>query len=202
MSLIKCVYSIQNFYNFYSTSIIFIINGIYKNVPFVKMAECFKVIMIYKPKGKVKVIIYFCYLYLIPNYTLGVILICTYRFGSFRLVEGCSLFVLNLLYLDKFIIIFVFSNYGISALVEIEWNRLHIPNVLRIFWAIRVLEQTLFLVTDMESKNKTMYGAIKYLLIKGCDTFTAVLGMTSFVSYFCHYLGAFFQWVKKSMWKI
>jgi len=80
--------------------------------------------------------------------------------------------------------------------VEIEWNRLHIPNVLRIFWAIRVLEQILYLVTDKEIKNETMYGAMKYLLIKGCDTFTAVLGMTSFVSYFCHYIGAFFQWVK------
>lgn len=77
-----------------------------------------------------------------------------------------------------------------------EWSRLNIPNVLRIFWAIRVLEQILYLLTDIEIKNETMYGAVKYLLIKGCDTFTAVLGMTSFVSYFCHYIGAFFQWVK------
>lgn len=92
---------------------------------------------------------------------------------------------------------FCFSNYGISSLVEGEWNRLNIPNVLRIFWAIRVLEQTLYLLTDVEIKNETMYGAMKYLLIKGCDTFTAVLGMTSFVSYVCHYIGAFFQWVKK-----
>lgn len=92
--------------------------------------------------------------------------------------------------------VFFTSNYGISTLVEMEWSRLNIPNVLRIFWAIRVLEQILYLLTDIEIKNETMYGAVKYLLIKGCDTFTAVLGMTSFVSYFCHYIGAFFQWVK------
>lgn len=87
------------------------------------------------------------------------------------------------------------SNFGISALIENEWNRLNIPNVLRIFWSIRVLEQTLYLLTDIEIKNQPMFEAIKYLLVKGCDTFTAVLGMTSFVSYFCHYIGAFFQWV-------
>lgn len=77
-----------------------------------------------------------------------------------------------------------------------EWNRLNIPSVLRIFWAIRVLEQTLYLLTNKEIKNETMYSGIKYLLIKGCDTFTAVLGMTSFVSYFCHFIGTFFQWVR------
>lgn len=88
------------------------------------------------------------------------------------------------------------SNYGLTTLFEIEWNRINIPSVLRIFWAIRVLEQILYLLTDIEIQNETVYGAIKYLLIKGCDTFTAVLGMTSFVSYFCHYIGAFFQWVK------
>ncbi|XP_001943793.2 protein TRC8 homolog [Acyrthosiphon pisum] len=87
------------------------------------------------------------------------------------------------------------NNYGISALVEVEWTRLKIPSVLRIFWAIRVLEQILYLLTDMEIQNETLFGAVKYLLVKGCDTFTAVLGMTSFVSYFCHYIGVFFQWV-------
>lgn len=101
---------------------------------------------------------------------------------------------IRLVYL--YLMYFFASNYGISSLVEMEWNRLNIPNVLRIFWSIRVLEEILYMLTDMETKNETMYGAIKYLLIKGCDTFTAVLGMTSFVSYFCHYIGAFFQWVK------
>ncbi|XP_050435760.1 protein TRC8 homolog [Adelges cooleyi] len=89
----------------------------------------------------------------------------------------------------------IINNFGISALLENEWNRLNIPNVLRIFWSIRVLEQTLYLLTDTQVQNQTIFDAVKYLLIKGCDTFTAVLGMTSFVSYFCHYIGAFFHWV-------
>ncbi|XP_050533688.1 protein TRC8 homolog isoform X2 [Daktulosphaira vitifoliae] len=89
----------------------------------------------------------------------------------------------------------IINNFGISAFLENEWNRLNIPIVLRIFWSMRVLEQTLYLLTDVDVKNESMFDLIKYLLIKGCDTFTAVLGMTSFVSYFCHYIGAFFQWV-------
>lgn len=35
----------------------------------------------------------------------------------------------------------------------------------------------------------------KMLLVGGCDTIVAVLGMTSVVSYLCYYLGCLFQWV-------
>lgn len=77
-----------------------------------------------------------------------------------------------------------------------EWNRLNIPTVLRLFWAFRVMEQILYLLTDIEIINETVYGVIKILLIKGCDTCIAVLGMTSFFSYFSYYIGNFFQWVK------
>jgi E3 ubiquitin-protein ligase RNF139 len=61
---------------------------------------------------------------------------------------------------------------------------------------MRVLEQMAYLLTQKEIKNETLFKVIKYLLIKGCNTFTAVLGMTSFVSYFFHYLGAFIRWVR------
>eukprot|EP00102_Acyrthosiphon_pisum_P026006 XP_016663216.1 PREDICTED: protein TRC8 homolog [Acyrthosiphon pisum] len=84
---------------------------------------------------------------------------------------------------------------NVVEVLEVEWNRLNISSVLRMFWALRVLEQILYLITDMEIQNETLFGVVKNVLIKGCDTFTAVLGMTSFVSYFCHYIGAFFQWM-------
>lgn len=77
-----------------------------------------------------------------------------------------------------------------------EWFRLKIPSVLRMFWAIRVLIQFLYMSTNTETKNLTFFETMKYLLIKGCDTCTAVLGMTSCLSYFCNNIGAFFQWVK------
>jgi len=35
----------------------------------------------------------------------------------------------------------------------------------------------------------------KSLLSQGCETMTAVLGMTSIVSYIVHYLGCLFQWM-------
>ncbi|XP_029341519.1 protein TRC8 homolog [Acyrthosiphon pisum] len=87
------------------------------------------------------------------------------------------------------------NNFGIFNLVETEWFRLKIPSVLRMFWAIRVLIQILYLSTNEEIKNLTFFETVKYLLIKGCNTCTAVLGMTSFISYFCDNIGAFFQWV-------
>jgi len=89
-----------------------------------------------------------------------------------------------------------FSDQGIFPLVRVEWNRLKIPSVLRMFWTIRVLIQILYLSTNTEIKNLTVFETVKYLLIKGCNTYTAVLGITSFISYFYDRIGAFFQWVK------
>ncbi|XP_060858690.1 protein TRC8 homolog [Metopolophium dirhodum] len=89
----------------------------------------------------------------------------------------------------------ILNDYGIFTLVEMEWYRLEIPSVLRMFWAIRVLIQFLYLSINTEIKNSTLFETVKYLSIKGCDTCTAVLGMTSILSYFCNNIGAFFQWV-------
>ncbi|CAI6352635.1 unnamed protein product [Macrosiphum euphorbiae] len=84
---------------------------------------------------------------------------------------------------------------GIFPLVRVEWNRLKIPSVLRIFWTIRVLIQILYLSTNTEIKNLTVFETVKYLLIIGCNTCLAVLGITSFISYFSDKIGAFFKWV-------
>lgn len=35
---------------------------------------------------------------------------------------------------------------------------------------------------------------LQKLLVDGCDTLTAVLGMTSVISIICHYIGKMFQW--------
>ncbi|KAL4135689.1 hypothetical protein QTP88_007285 [Uroleucon formosanum] len=87
------------------------------------------------------------------------------------------------------------NNHGIFVLVETEWNRLKISSVLRMFWAIRLLIQILYLLTNTEIKNLTLFETVKYLLITGCDTWVVVLGMTSIISYFCNNIAAFFRWV-------
>nr|CAD7200372.1 unnamed protein product [Timema douglasi]CAD7417224.1 unnamed protein product [Timema poppensis] len=98
------------------------------------------------------------------------------------------------------------SNYGISALVETEWVRLNVPTVLRTFWILRVLEHFLGFLAEHHGiqGNHSLYSLVvvgnlwtvtKTLLVSGCETVTAVLGMTSIVSYICHYIGCFFQWV-------
>ncbi|KAL4710817.1 hypothetical protein ACJJTC_010940 [Scirpophaga incertulas] len=100
------------------------------------------------------------------------------------------------------------SNYGLSALVETEWMRLNIPCVLRVFWVVRVSEHAILLLmdnydddTDESIKVSTLLAVqslasmAKSLLVTGCETITAVLGMTSVISFFCHYIGNFFQWI-------
>ncbi|XP_076547005.1 TRC8 ring finger protein [Osmia lignaria lignaria] len=88
------------------------------------------------------------------------------------------------------------SNYGLSALVETEWIRLNVPCVLRTFWILRVGGQVVQILSNHYDEEDFTYTLmIKTLLVNGCETLTAVLGMTSIISFICHYIGCFFQWV-------
>ncbi|CAG9834111.1 unnamed protein product [Diabrotica balteata] len=91
------------------------------------------------------------------------------------------------------------SNFGMSALVESEWLRLNVPEVLRTFWMLRVLENAaIFYLSgywDIDDGHSPYFRLMKYLMVTGCDTLTAVLGITSVVSCMCNFIGKFFQWV-------
>lgn len=85
------------------------------------------------------------------------------------------------------------SNFGLSALVENEWQRLNVPCVLRAFWSIRILDQLVTLLITSENVDLGFTQTMQNLLVSGCETLTAVLGMTSIISLICHYIGKLFQ---------
>ncbi|XP_011497088.1 PREDICTED: protein TRC8 homolog [Ceratosolen solmsi marchali] len=88
------------------------------------------------------------------------------------------------------------SNYGLSAFAEMQWTRLRVPSVLRTFWILRVTEQVIQIMnSNNDEEHLNYYVIIKTLMINGCETLTAVLGMTSIISFICHYIGSFFQWI-------
>ncbi|XP_011331071.1 protein TRC8 homolog isoform X2 [Ooceraea biroi] len=88
------------------------------------------------------------------------------------------------------------GDYGFSALAETEWMRLNVPCVLRTFWMLRMGEQVIqILGNHYDHDTFNYYVMIRTLLVNGCETLTAVLGMTSIISFICHYIGCFFQWV-------
>uniref|UniRef100_A0A1Q3F649 Putative e3 ubiquitin-protein ligase n=2 Tax=Culex tarsalis TaxID=7177 RepID=A0A1Q3F649_CULTA len=84
------------------------------------------------------------------------------------------------------------SNFGISALIENEWQRLNVPCVLRAFWTLRLLEQLVSLLVASDVPLR-FAATVQSLLVSGCETLTAVLGMTSIISLICHYIGKAFQ---------
>lgn len=92
----------------------------------------------------------------------------------------------------------VITNMGMAPLLEAEWIRLNVPEVLRTFWMLRVMEQTrVFFVSgywNEDDGDSPYYRLLKYLMVTGCDTVTAVLGITSIVSFICNYIGKIFQW--------
>ncbi|CAD6993734.1 protein TRC8 homolog isoform X2 [Ceratitis capitata] len=87
------------------------------------------------------------------------------------------------------------SNFGLSALIENEWQRLNVPSVLRVFWTIRIGQEFISIVLLSDSTTTiSFFPTMQKLLVDGCETLTAVLGMTSIISVICHYIGRAFQW--------
>lgn len=89
--------------------------------------------------------------------------------------------------------------FGVINLVRNVWyhpRMFRISTVLRLFWVTRVLIQILHNQAYIELHNETLFGAVKYLLVQGSDTFTAVLGMACWLSFFCKCIHQVFLWVK------
>jgi E3 ubiquitin-protein ligase RNF139 len=83
-------------------------------------------------------------------------------------------------------------NFGLSALVENEWQRLNVPCVLRAFWSLRIAIH--FITISLTADAPLAFAATaQKILVTGCETLTAVLGMTSIISLICHYIGKAFQ---------
>ena len=111
---------------------------------------------------------------------------------------------------------YICRTYGLQTFLESEWSRLHVPTVLRLFCLSRLayhiigvmfMEVSTLLPTSdsehepnitiaIEKDNVTVPYSMeylteicRYLLISGCDTIIALLGMTSVVSYISHFIG-------------
>uniref|UniRef100_A0AAG5CR87 RING-type domain-containing protein n=1 Tax=Anopheles atroparvus TaxID=41427 RepID=A0AAG5CR87_ANOAO len=84
------------------------------------------------------------------------------------------------------------GNFGIATLIENEWQRLNVPCVLRVFWTLRLAEHLISLLMSSEAPLR-FAATVQSLLVSGCETLTAVLGMTSIISLICHYIGKMFQ---------
>lgn len=95
------------------------------------------------------------------------------------------------------------SAIGVQAFVEDQWNRLRVPQVLRLFCLLRILYQISCYISwpwhekppqlnstdDVISENMTLIA--QNMLVRSCETVVALLGTTSIISYIAHYVGLF-----------
>lgn len=65
---------------------------------------------------------------------------------------------------------------------------------LYIFAIHRIMQGSYALLTTEAEQQLHFFPAIEKLLVDGCETLTAVLGMTGVISMICHYIGRGFQW--------
>lgn len=67
---------------------------------------------------------------------------------------------------------------GVLGFLEVQWGRLHVPQVLRLFWVFRLGGQALRLSLAQVPLDE----ALCELAVRGCDTAVALLGMASVVA--------------------
>lgn len=136
----------------------------------------------------------------------------------------------------------IVRHYGIYTLIENQWSRLHVPQVLRVFWLTRLVEQALVMIVNSNTSkhdsnavpissstddkvdsngdfllfatnlfssfpsqivpssfdSDSILDGCKELLVRGCETVIAVLGMTSVISSISHEIGSSIQWFLSS----
>lgn len=100
----------------------------------------------------------------------------------------------------------IVHTFGIQVFVELQWKRLHVPLVLRLFWLSRAAYHMGYFSTqrvfqNSENAEKTLssyylgYDEIvamtKEILILGSDTHISLLGMTSCISLLGQCVGEF-----------
>ncbi|CAB4064834.1 RNF139 [Lepeophtheirus salmonis] len=88
--------------------------------------------------------------------------------------------------------------FGINAFLEAEWTRLNVPVLLRTFWLIRFMcnvGEYIYTNPFPEEENMDIYTLElgKFILIKGCETFWAVLGMAAILSSLCQLIDCLFR---------
>lgn len=100
---------------------------------------------------------------------------------------------------------FIMRHHGLHVLLEDKWVRLKIPHVLRLFWLVRfsehIVNHAIATGQQLSDDTKAAMGLTvdefldlgKKLLVQGCDTVVAVLGMTSMVASVAHYLSCGIQ---------
>ncbi|GFS55361.1 protein TRC8 homolog [Trichonephila inaurata madagascariensis] len=78
------------------------------------------------------------------------------------------------------------GNYGLYSMIESHWTNLHVTQVFRVFWIIRMVR---FLYTSESLESLPLSETIKSLIINGSENTIAVLGMTSALSLACEIFG-------------
>lgn len=77
----------------------------------------------------------------------------------------------------------IVENYGLYTMLETHWLSLHIPQVFRVFWLIRLGEHLMGYLSTTDHISCSFYEVFKDLIIKGSENIVALLGMTSIVAY-------------------
>jgi len=89
------------------------------------------------------------------------------------------------------------QNFGLPFYLESRWTMARIPLVLRTYWCLR------FAFTILQSWSELslvegfswsgLYSDGEVLLVRGCESYVALLGMTSVISLISHAIGLVFQ---------
>lgn len=155
-------------------------------------------------------------MFVVPCFTLPALVIellkpsqsMLYLAHGVAMAPACLLFLLQLLHFvintqDDLLAIWtrdmeIVKHFGLPFYLEARWLRSKIPLTLRTFWTCRFLVTLVQVWPDLclvneEASLEHLLADIEMLMVRGCEGYTALLGMISIISLLSSYIELLFQ---------
>ena len=108
-------------------------------------------------------------------------------------IAHCSWVYLDQVSKDQWEII---GNFGVYYYLETEWSRIRVPTVLRSYCGLRVL--VVMYQSWAELSLTDIYADTELIMVRSCESYVALLALTSVISSVANLVGSLFQWVLQS----
>ncbi|XP_015924665.1 protein TRC8 homolog [Parasteatoda tepidariorum] len=83
----------------------------------------------------------------------------------------------------------VVENYGLYTMIETHWLNLHIPQVFRAYWLIRLSEYIINTLHESGFASLSISDLFKGIILHGSENIITLFGMTSIISFMCQFSG-------------
>ena len=84
---------------------------------------------------------------------------------------------------------FLVHNFGLVGFFWLQWERVHIPTILSVFWMVRAASQSVYFLFQNDMKQSGIFHILEEVLVLGTDSVLSLFALASIVSFVAKSLG-------------